>query len=119
MARIMQYRLGRTPVTNAQYKAFVDATGRSAPGPWQNGQVPKVRENHPVEVSWDDAQAFCAYAAPGGKTEALCREVVGWGKPVDAFEGPRNANLIALGAQAATPEHLIAELVGGDGTAMP
>ena len=62
---------------------------------------------------------FIAYAAPGSKTEALCRDVVAWSKPVYTFDSPHNANLIALGTRAAVPEHLIAELVGGNGTAMP
>ncbi|MBK9233440.1 MAG: formylglycine-generating enzyme family protein [Anaerolineae bacterium] len=57
------YRIGRTPVTNGQYKAFVDATGSQAPGHWSNGQIPRGKENHPVVyVSWKDATAFCEWA---------------------------------------------------------
>jgi formylglycine-generating enzyme required for sulfatase activity len=59
-----EYRLGRTPVTNAQYKAFVDATGHRRPNHWKNGAIPKGKENHPVvNVSWGDAQAFCKWAS--------------------------------------------------------
>ena len=35
-------------VTNAEYRAFVDATGHAAPLHWQNGQVPAGKEEHPV-----------------------------------------------------------------------
>jgi predicted Rossmann fold nucleotide-binding protein DprA/Smf involved in DNA uptake len=42
---------------------------------------------------------FVAYAAPGGKAEAFCEEILEWGKPLYTFEG--NENLIEMGAQVA------------------
>ncbi len=57
------YCLARTPVTNAQYKAFVDATGHPAPFHWRDGGIPYRKEDHPVvHVSYEDAQAFCKWA---------------------------------------------------------
>ncbi|MCP4212984.1 MAG: SUMF1/EgtB/PvdO family nonheme iron enzyme [Halieaceae bacterium] len=57
------YSLAKTPVTNAQYKVFIDATGHRQPGHWTGGVIPKGKENHPVvEVSWEDAQAFCQWS---------------------------------------------------------
>jgi predicted Rossmann fold nucleotide-binding protein DprA/Smf involved in DNA uptake len=38
------------------------------------------------------------HAAPGSKTEAFCRELVRWGKPLHTFDSPQNANLIGMGA---------------------
>ncbi len=38
------------------------------------------------------------HAAPGGRTEALCRQIVTWGKPLYTIESAANANLVALGA---------------------
>jgi predicted Rossmann fold nucleotide-binding protein DprA/Smf involved in DNA uptake len=43
------------------------------------------------------AHIFVAYAAPGGKTEQFCREVVGWGKPVFTFEHEANGHLLGMG----------------------
>ncbi len=40
------------------------------------------------------------HAAPGGRTEALAREAIGWGKPVYTLAHPANAHLMALGALA-------------------
>lgn len=45
-----------------------------------------------------------AHATPGGKTEALCREIVGWGKPLLTLASERNANVMALGARAVRAE---------------
>lgn len=43
---------------------------------------------------------FVPYAAPGGKTEALCREMIAIGKPLFTVDSQENANLLALGAKA-------------------
>lgn len=42
-------------------------------------------------------KVFMAHAAPGGKTEALARKVVGWGKPLLTLAGEENANLLTIG----------------------
>jgi len=61
--RLPEYRIAKTPVTNAQYKAFVDATGYPAPDHWENGQIPQGKADHPVvNVNWEDALAFCVWA---------------------------------------------------------
>jgi predicted Rossmann fold nucleotide-binding protein DprA/Smf involved in DNA uptake len=45
---------------------------------------------------------FVAYAAPGGKTEAFCEEINGWGQPLYTLEG--NENLIQMGATGITAQ---------------
>ena len=66
-----RYQIARVPVTNAQYKAFVDATGHRAPNHWQRGRIPADKEDHPVVyVSWYDAQTFCSWAGARLPTEA-------------------------------------------------
>jgi formylglycine-generating enzyme required for sulfatase activity len=76
--------IDRYPVTNAQYKTFIEETGRSEPyiSPqayqrqgflihpyakveeflWRNGSFPEGREGHPVAlVSLEDASSYCSW----------------------------------------------------------
>ena len=65
------FSIGRTPVTNAQYRLFVDASGHPPPSHWPGGEIPAGRELHPVTyVSHADAAAFCRWAGGRLPTEA-------------------------------------------------
>jgi len=56
------FQIARVPVTNAQYRLFVEASGHEPPGHWENGRVPRGLESHPVvNVTWYDAMAYCKW----------------------------------------------------------
>ncbi len=58
------YYIAKTPVTNQQYLAFVQATGYHSPTHWEGGVFPETKANHPVvNVSWYDALAYCRWLA--------------------------------------------------------
>jgi len=58
------FEIGRFPVTNAQYAAFVEATGHVAPSYWPGGRLPEDLTDHPVvNVSWFDARDYVQWLA--------------------------------------------------------
>lgn len=58
-----EYFIDVYPVTNVEYKKFVEATGYSDPASWRNGNWPTGKENHPVvEVNWASASAYAEWA---------------------------------------------------------
>jgi serine/threonine-protein kinase len=67
------FSLGRWPVTNEQFKRFLDETGYKPPkdhpenerflAHWSKGKIPKGFDRHPVvQVSLFDALAYCKWA---------------------------------------------------------
>jgi formylglycine-generating enzyme required for sulfatase activity len=56
------YQIGRYPVTNLEYQAFVQATAHAAPRYWEGDVAPEGLGDHPVvNISYNDATAYCAW----------------------------------------------------------
>jgi formylglycine-generating enzyme required for sulfatase activity len=56
---LKEYWIGKYPVTNAQYQAFIQATGYHC-----NGKFASGKEQHPAtNVNWRDALKFCEWAS--------------------------------------------------------
>jgi formylglycine-generating enzyme required for sulfatase activity len=93
--RLGRTRLGRWPVTNAQFARFVAGTGRAVAPPLAARLAADVLADHPVtEVAFADALAYCAWAGArlptGDEWEAAARGPDGstwpWG---DVFDPER------------------------------
>jgi formylglycine-generating enzyme required for sulfatase activity len=65
------YRIDRYEVTNAQYQAFVLATGHKPPRYWPDNRLPAGTADYPVVgISWPDALAYCKWVGKRLPTEA-------------------------------------------------
>lgn len=59
---IKEFYIGQFPVTNSQYKVFVDSENVKKPKYWKNGTYPNGKANHPVVfISYNDAIAYCKW----------------------------------------------------------
>lgn len=56
------FMIDRYPVTNQEYKMFVDVTGHRKPPHWASGTYPLENARHPVtNISWHDAMAYAEW----------------------------------------------------------
>jgi formylglycine-generating enzyme required for sulfatase activity/predicted nucleic acid-binding protein len=84
---LFAFYIGRYPVTNAEYAAFVEASEGQVRPPrhWEKGEVPPELASHPVvNITWQDAMAYCDWLSQqmGKKyrlpTEAEWEKAASW-----------------------------------------
>jgi len=73
LARVEDFEILDHPITNAEYKRFVDAARHQPPSYWANGSIPKGMQDHPVVfVNRYDADAYLAWRSKSdGRTYRL------------------------------------------------
>ncbi|MFT5394232.1 MAG: sulfatase activating formylglycine-generating enzyme [Gammaproteobacteria bacterium] len=105
------FHITSTPITNAQFAQFVDATGHRAPNvapetwrgyglvhpysrtrrhAWVDGQAPRGRELHPVVlISYDDASAYAQWLTSRTGMEWRIPTEQEWEKAARGVDGRR------------------------------
>jgi formylglycine-generating enzyme required for sulfatase activity len=64
------FLIDKHPVTNQEYKMFVDVAGHRRPPHWASGTYALEQADHPVtNISWPDAKAFCDWVGKRLPTE--------------------------------------------------
>lgn len=114
--RLSPFLISRYPVTNAQYSAFVEDTGRQPPRHWDGRKIPEGKAEHPVVwVSLSEADAFCDWLTKqiGERSEkAHLPTEAQWEFAARGTEG----RLYPWGSHQPTPEHANYKETGIDDT---
>ena len=82
-----EFRIDAKEVTQSQYAEFLKGSGRKAPYHWLKAALPDGGESLPVyNVSWEDANDYCAAAGKRLPTEAEWEKAARGGK--EGFDYP-------------------------------
>lgn len=120
------YWLGRTPVTVAAYRLYCDATGKQMPAAPDFDRGWTLKDHPMVNVSWDNAVAYCQWATGRLPSEAEweyaaragTQECYWWGHGFDGARAWCHENSCrrthAIGEKPANPWKLL-DILGNVG----
>jgi len=62
VVHLPNYSIGKYPVTNSEYQAFILDSGHEPPSHWKDKRCPEGKARHPVvNISWTSAVAYCIW----------------------------------------------------------
>ncbi len=110
---LSEYSIGKYPITNQQYQAYVKESGKSPQG-WDGDQYPQGKDAHPVvNISWDDAIAYCKWLTEKTKKMYRLPTEAEWEKAARGEDGrmwswgnefdKKNANTLEAGIGGTSP----------------
>jgi formylglycine-generating enzyme required for sulfatase activity len=85
---LSEYFIGKYPVTNREYQAFVRDIKFSPPKSFDNDQYPAEKGDHPVvTVSWQDAQEYCKWLSQKTDKQYRLPSEAEWEKAARGTDG--------------------------------
>lgn len=85
---LSEYSIGKYPITNREYQAFVRDAKYNPPRGWDGDQFPDEKGSHPVvSVSWDDANEYCKWLSVKTKKNYRLPTEAEWEKAARGEDG--------------------------------